>query len=110
MEQTHLGDGMYISYDGYNAVIRTNSGYPASVSISLTPKVWRALALAIERIEDLDKLRAVTAPAGKVSKFDGPEEDPDDVRFVVEPSDQDEYRAAHAARQARDARAMRKER
>lgn len=82
MDKIYIGGGIYISYNGYNAVLTTRPWVPIAITIHLKPSEWRALAKALERIEELDKLRAVTGAAGETSKFDGPEEDPDDVRFV----------------------------
>ena len=48
--KTYLGDGVYVSHDGYQFWLRTDLGGEATNEIALEPAVWRALVAYVERI------------------------------------------------------------
>lgn len=47
-EKTYLGDGAYLSYDGYHLVLTTEDGISVQNIIYLEPQVYKALVRAVQ--------------------------------------------------------------
>lgn len=50
-EKTYLGDGVYVSFDGYQLWLTTEDGIPQTNRIALEPEVYEALVKYVKRLE-----------------------------------------------------------
>lgn len=52
MKDRYIGDGVYVSFDGYQIVLKANSlAYPTDV-VYLEPKVWDNLVKFVEQLKE----------------------------------------------------------
>lgn len=54
-ENSYLGDGAYVRFDGYGLVLTTSNGVDETNEIYLEPSVWFALEQYVARIKALNK-------------------------------------------------------
>lgn len=56
---THIGDGVYVNYDGYHLVL---SAVGDAGTIYLTPKVWKNLIEYIKTLDGYDEFVLMEQP------------------------------------------------
>ncbi len=50
-EKTYLGDGVYVSFDGFMLWLTTENGIEVTNRIALEPAVWEALKKYVEKLK-----------------------------------------------------------
>lgn len=51
--ESYLGDGCYVSFDGYQLALKANSSeYPTDV-VYLAPQVWENLVKFVEQLKEV---------------------------------------------------------
>lgn len=51
MAKAYLGDGCYVTFDGYSLVLTTENGISETNRIVLEPEVYRALVAYVEQMK-----------------------------------------------------------
>ncbi len=52
MDKTYIGDGVYVSFDGFGVVLTTEDGYQTTNTIYLDPSVWVDLESYVHSLKE----------------------------------------------------------
>ncbi len=54
---SYIGDGAYVSYDGYGLMLYTENGICRTNEVYLEPDVYKALTEFVERLKEMGEIR-----------------------------------------------------